>query len=238
MLWSEPSGSGGTDISSDDDMPKKAKVYNKTRRFVIVDDSKKGHSICLPIFTYGGQATLKRGVHSKHHAQIYTSIEGATMPPPLLPGEHISKKAIRVETISPAHRLDPLSRINYAKLYTVEHNLKVYFIGWVAKHYEQQVVTDYNETHPPLPSRPWASSGLEENHSFNAVEELELSYQLEYDGPQHDDPEASPATGSSSIPWRPNQSSRDPPSVEDPEYNTQDVMDDIQDGENIYDVDC
>jgi hypothetical protein len=110
-----------------------------------------------PILTYGGQGTLKHGVHAEDHALIYTLDPGQKKPPPLLPYESpLSKRSIRVEPISQAHKLDPASRLNYAKLYTVEHNVKVFFVGRLAKHYEQHVVNDYNETHRPLPDRPWS----------------------------------------------------------------------------------
>jgi hypothetical protein len=235
VLWSEPSGSGGTDISSDDDMPMKAKAYTKTRRFVIVD-TRRGHSICLPILTYGGQGTLKHGIHPEDHAQIFTLRKGAKKAPPLLPGEQLSKRAIRVEPISPSHKLHPLSRINYAKLYTVEHNIKVYFIGRVAKRYEQLVITDYNNTHRPLPDRSYPSLEQEEAYLVEGGEDFKSSYLEPYDySSVGEDPEASTAAGSSPTPWNPNQSSHDPPSIEDPEQNTPDVSDDIP---NIYDVDC
>jgi hypothetical protein len=113
--------------------------------------------IARPILTYGGQGTLKHGVHAEDHALIYTLEPGQKKPPPLLQYESpLSKRPIRVEPISQAHKLDPASRLNYAKLYTVEHNVKVFFVGRVAKHYEQQVVTDYNATHRPLPHRPYS----------------------------------------------------------------------------------
>jgi hypothetical protein len=120
--------------------------------------------ISRPILTYGGQGTKKHGVHAEDHAQIYTLDKNQKKAPPLKQGEfRLTKKAIRVDPISPSHKLDPASRLNYAKLYTVEHNVKVYFVGWVAKHYEQYVVTDYNDTHRPLAQRPWATSGAPED---------------------------------------------------------------------------
>ena len=67
----------------------------------------------------------------------------------------MSKKPIRVEIKDPSHKLDPMSRLNYAKIYTVEHNVKVLFIGKVAENYEQAVVVAFNDTHPPLLSRPY-----------------------------------------------------------------------------------
>jgi hypothetical protein len=57
---------------------------------------------------------------------------------------------------SSRHHLDVTSRINYAKVYTVEHNVKVHFIGRISPNYEQQVTTDYNSTHRPLPDRPYS----------------------------------------------------------------------------------
>jgi hypothetical protein len=111
-----------------------------------------------PILTYGGQGTLKRGVHASDHAVIYTG-----KAPIMKANEKITKRAIRMVPLSPQHKLDNTSRINYAKLYTIEHNVKVYFIGSIAPKYEQQVVTDYNATHQPLPDRPYYAGTSDEN---------------------------------------------------------------------------
>jgi len=62
----------------------------------------------------------------------------------------MTKHPIRIEVTKDSHKLDPLSRLNYAKLYTVEHNVKVLFIGKVAKNYEIDVMYGYNEAHPPF----------------------------------------------------------------------------------------
>ena len=63
---------------------------------------------------------------------------------------------------SSRHHLDVNSRINYAKVYTVEHNVKVLFIGRISPKYEQQVTTDYNNTHRPLPDRPYLGDMTDE----------------------------------------------------------------------------
>jgi hypothetical protein len=128
-------------------------MFQKQRRFVIVS-TRKGHSICLPIMTYGGQGTLKYGVHPEDHAAIYTKHDG----PVILEGEKMENVPIRVDVIDQSHKLDPMSRLNYAKLYTVEHNVKVFFIGKIAKNYEQKVVDAYNYTNQPLPDRPAAET--------------------------------------------------------------------------------
>jgi hypothetical protein len=51
-----------------------------------------------------------------------------------LPGEKkLLKKAVRVTGTSPKDKLDKASRVNYSKVYTIEHNLKVCFIGQIHK---------------------------------------------------------------------------------------------------------
>lgn len=81
-----------------------------------------------PILTYGGQGTAKPGVKSGHHAIIYST----DSPPSKLSEEpELGNTPIRIEVASPRHTFDPASRLNYAKVYTVEHNVKVCFVGRV-----------------------------------------------------------------------------------------------------------
>lgn len=72
-----------------------------------------------------------------------------------LPGE--KEKGLRKPPIKinceKRHKLDNASRLNYTKPYTVEYNVKVWFIGQVAKESLWQLGTDYNKEHPPLPER-------------------------------------------------------------------------------------
>ncbi len=99
--------------------------------------------------TYGGQGTLKYGADPEDHAVVYTS------KPQYIEGEdRIIKKPVRIELKDPKEKLDPTSRLNYGKIYTVEHNVKVFFIGQVARNHEQTVATDFNKTHPPIEDRP------------------------------------------------------------------------------------
>lgn len=92
------------------------------------------------------------GVHAETHTVVYSSRKEG---PYLADGEErlMHHKPIRIEIKDPTHKLDKLSRLNYAKIYTVEHNVKVLFIGRVAENYEQAVVTAFNKTHPPLSNR-------------------------------------------------------------------------------------
>lgn len=115
-----------------------------------------------PILTYGNQGVLKRGVHPEDHAVVYSSKREG---PYYLEREKglMTKHPIRIEVVNTSHKLDPLSRLNYAKLYTVEHNVKVLFIGKVARSYERDVKHGYNETHPQFSNAgPGSHQGSQE----------------------------------------------------------------------------
>lgn len=55
-----------------------------------------------------------------------------------------------MEPENSSHKLDPASRVNYAKVYTVEHNVKVQFIGTLTRNAQAQLSVDYNSQHPPI----------------------------------------------------------------------------------------
>ncbi|KAL3424947.1 hypothetical protein PVAG01_04228 [Phlyctema vagabunda] len=152
VLWSEPMGSAGTLVTD----------VKRIRR------SKYGE----PILTYGGRATNKSGVHASDHALIYSSSKA----PRLQRGEVLEKRPIRVKTKSDNHKLDPNSRLNYAKLYTVEHNVKVVFIGAVMDEYHQLVRDDYNRTHNILSSYSLPTRNIDQDTSYagGAASNLEI----------------------------------------------------------------
>ena len=96
-------------------------------------------SACRAIYTYSGQATLKPNLpNHQQHAIIYT---GKHVPEEQLyitddgteVFENLSKNPIRVtsEQNSPEGVLNPASRINYSKIYTVEDYVRVLDIGVV-----------------------------------------------------------------------------------------------------------
>jgi hypothetical protein len=101
-----------------------------------------------PILTYGRQGTSKLGVKPEHHAILYTATNNTHKPPSELPGEHmLPNTPIRIEPLTPRHILDSTSRLNYAKTYTVEHNVKVCFIGKVHKNSRTAFIDDYRKIH-------------------------------------------------------------------------------------------
>lgn len=57
---------------------------------------------------------------------------------------------IKIKVSSRKHNLDEDSRLNYAKLYTVEHNVRVCFIGEVDRRYMGRLVDTYNSINPPI----------------------------------------------------------------------------------------
>jgi hypothetical protein len=116
------------------------KVFDTVRRFVIVDTR---HNICLqvydiktepkltlnrPILTYSGQGAIKRAVHPEDRAMIYASTRTSTR---TSEQRSLLRKHIHKDTLETTNKLDPMSRLNYGKLYTVEHNVKSGFIRGV-----------------------------------------------------------------------------------------------------------
>ncbi|PQE23492.1 pfs domain protein [Rutstroemia sp. NJR-2017a BVV2] len=152
-------------------------VYTEIRRFVIVA-KQHGNSICwyvsLPlayfrmqsktnvsiiIHTYSGAATLKYNLPDvQEHTMIYTTEE-----PPAphsyiaedgsLVQEQLTKIPIRVVREQPdaEGNLDPKSRLNYSKIYTVEHYVRVLNIGMVHNNSMTSLVNSchYQRVDPP-----------------------------------------------------------------------------------------
>jgi len=82
-----------------------------------------------PILTYERRGCTKRGVKPKHHGIIHE--DGAE--PRKLRGEpDMGFTPIRIKLDVATETLAVSSRVNYAKLITVEHNVKVFFIGRIA----------------------------------------------------------------------------------------------------------
>ncbi|KAH8746319.1 hypothetical protein F5882DRAFT_493290 [Hyaloscypha sp. PMI_1271] len=151
VLWFEPLGENArqtsatevTDFSWDvGDGRFAERAHSTIRRFVIVA-ADYGHCQCLPILTYHRQGTTKPGVKREDHAIIYTG----DRPPRGIEGEdQLKLRPIRVIPKTPRDKLEKESRINYAKIYTVEHNVKVHFIGYVDPTFQHKLVADFDAT--------------------------------------------------------------------------------------------
>ncbi|KIN07470.1 hypothetical protein OIDMADRAFT_47376 [Oidiodendron maius Zn] len=137
ILWTEPLGVTGTVLTKPAQKTKHGeKAYTSIRRFVITNTF-EGHSLCLPVLTYSGNGLLKKGVKAADHCIIYTG------KPESLKGEEILNSSIQMVPHNPRTKLDKMSRLNYAKVYTVEHNVKVCFIGEVTGKHLRRLLDDH-----------------------------------------------------------------------------------------------
>lgn len=117
--------------NSDQDVVLSAhKIYTTIRRFVVIREDRK-HSQCLPILTYSHQGLRKPSVDEQDHVVVYTGVTNSGFPP-LAPGEVLSREPIRILPATPLDKLNNMSRLNLSKIYTIEHNVPVVDIGFVA----------------------------------------------------------------------------------------------------------
>jgi hypothetical protein len=85
------------------------------------------------IYTYGEQGVLKPGLSTndrKAHTVIHMT---GAQPTGLQDGHLMNKEPIAVEPASPDQKLNKWSRLDFRRVHTVEHNVKVKNIGRVAK---------------------------------------------------------------------------------------------------------
>jgi hypothetical protein len=129
IFWSEPLGAGRP---KSDVMTHQVRFeqngrsfYQGLRRFIVVAND-EGHCTCVPILTYEHQACRKRGVKPLKHGIIFQSGKK----PRMLEGEpQLGFDPVCVNLYERTERLVKESRVNYAKLTTIEHNFPVFFIG-------------------------------------------------------------------------------------------------------------
>ena len=80
-----------------------------------------------PIQTYQGLGSAKKHAVKNYHSIVFTA------PEPLKPqtAECRILSSIRIKPRKSGDTIDPMARLNYTKIYTVEHNVKVYDLGEV-----------------------------------------------------------------------------------------------------------
>ncbi|KAK4151172.1 hypothetical protein C8A00DRAFT_36178 [Chaetomidium leptoderma] len=139
IMWCEPLGAG----------PPKSVVtyqvrrehdgrsfYQGLRRFIVIGND-EGHCTCVPILTYEHKGCKKRGVKPLKHGIIY---QAGRKPRMLEEEPELGFQPVQVRLHERAERLDKESRVNYAKLTTIEHNFRVHFIGTVEPNDFQNIV--------------------------------------------------------------------------------------------------
>ena len=140
LLWHESAGDGkprpGVHLSNAKFVrtgPLGQKVFSHIRRMVVVKN-RHGYCICRPINTYNGQGVSKPGL-SKEEREAHSIVYSAASSPMCTAAERrfITKKAIAVDIARPDRKLDQMSRLNFAKVHTVEWNVKVMNVGKVSQ---------------------------------------------------------------------------------------------------------
>ncbi|KAL4759999.1 uncharacterized protein BDW70DRAFT_161057 [Aspergillus foveolatus] len=131
ILWHENDGrAGGTLVSRGPQYRGRfgEPIYSTIRRMVVFRQYEQC-SWCFAITTYNGRGVAKRGVDPDKHAIVY--MRGTT--PTLGVGEpRMVKEPLEVVPENPGENLDYMSRLNFSKIYTVEHNVKVLPIGRIS----------------------------------------------------------------------------------------------------------
>ena len=90
-------------------------------------------SLSSPITTYSGRGVAKPGLTPeaiRHHTIIHMIGTPAARKASEL---GMTKSPIAVDPSTPREKLDQMSRLNFGKIYTVEHNVKVKSVGTVTK---------------------------------------------------------------------------------------------------------
>jgi hypothetical protein len=144
ILWPEPTGQSANERLTDlveTDASTTEPFYAGIRRFIIVATDPGHHSTCVPILTYEHRGCRKKGVDARSHGIIFeSSRKHKRKPPKPLKGEpHLGFRPVPAELYGPGEKLAPESRVNYSKLVTVEHNVKVLFIGRISDEYMSDV---------------------------------------------------------------------------------------------------
>jgi hypothetical protein len=153
VLWVEPKGESTKTLDTNIPVLEEGtstgrygeKVFSKVRRFVVI---REGSNYCsaLPIATYGKRGVGKPGVNKSEHAIIYS---GKRAPEPLdseaaARGENgMRPEAIRVDLDDKNDKLDPRSRLDFGKVHTIQHNIKVRYFGQVHKNSMRALINQF-----------------------------------------------------------------------------------------------
>jgi hypothetical protein len=151
VLWAELPGNSAEDMTVISDAKFQGEmIVTKIRWFVVV---KEGPTFCSclyvlesyhmkivlsfsrPISTYAGRDVSESSIRKSDHAILHSSdslprIMDAENPEP---GEKGMLDSIKVKPRRRMDKLFSLSRVNFGKVYTVEHNVKVFDFGDVDK---------------------------------------------------------------------------------------------------------
>ncbi|KAE9986451.1 hypothetical protein EG328_005677 [Venturia inaequalis] len=149
ILWPELAGDGARDDRTLATIAYGEKAFTKIRWFVVIVEGHQDCS-CLPIQTYQGQGVAKSKTVKNNHAIIFTGKKAPMPNAAEIPDgsdryELGMRDAIRVKQKNHQEKMEIMSRLNYRKIYTVEHNVKVREFGQVHKDHEERLVSNFYE---------------------------------------------------------------------------------------------
>ena len=157
VLWVEPAGESNTGVTGLEIGTTIGRygerAFSKVRRFVVV---REGDNYCsaLPITSYGHRGVGKPGVKKSEHSIIFTTKTAPELMPQELPqrGEDgMRPQAIRVDPDDPIDKLDALARLDYGKVHTIQHNIKVKSFGKVHAKSVITLVTQFGDVWRTVP---------------------------------------------------------------------------------------
>jgi hypothetical protein len=148
ILWHENMGitnkKPGPDVKFTRDNRFGERIFSHIRRMIIVRQ-RYGYCWCVAINTYGGKGLIGKN-WSHAEVQSHTVVYESTQKPAIFEEEQglMTKQSIAVDMVS-GHTLGMASRLNYAKVSTVEHNVKVMDIGMVSDTSMPYLITHWKD---------------------------------------------------------------------------------------------
>lgn len=142
LLWHESAGEGKPSNGPNPDLSDHKYVrrgqygeyiFSHIRRMVVVKE-RYGYCWCIPINTYRGKGVAKPGLNEQERA-AHAIVHQSDLEPWSHRDEHnmMTKLPIAVNMAKADQKLDVMSRLNFAKVHTVEWNVKVMNVGKVAE---------------------------------------------------------------------------------------------------------
>jgi hypothetical protein len=164
-LWTEPAGDssedGGAYLTP---LRFGEAAFTKVRHFIVVREM-QNCSLCLPLNTHNRQGALKTGLRKQDYAAVFA--EGSQ--PVLDPMEGIVRTSLPIIVENENETIDPMSRLNFGRVYTVEHNIKVAKVGRIGQDHIKLLDDYFLESigKLPTPSNPDAIGSHVPNSSVN-----------------------------------------------------------------------
>jgi hypothetical protein len=97
---------------------------------------------CLMLNTHHRKGASKEGVNPDNYAAVYPL--GGTVQ--LGPDENLTKKPFPIKVEGSGESISPKSRLNFGRIYTLEHNIRVKKVGRIPDEYHQQLDDYFSQT--------------------------------------------------------------------------------------------